>query len=157
MVFKHFIDICSCQKLFFISFAVLGLSLHISPPLGLWDSITTRPSVILQFLRSDPQKSSTKATSFLREVVCTVVHLGTRTALKPSSFQGAVNITKAPNHINHPFVRNHRIIELLELERTFKGHLIQLPCSEQGHLQLHQVADHLVPQILPLIQVDPNI
>ena len=31
--------------------------------------------------------------------------------------------------------RDHRI----ELEGTFKGHLAQLPCSEQGHLQLHQV------------------
>lgn len=25
------------------------------------------------------------------------------------------------------------------LEGTFKGHLVQLPCTEQGHLQLHQV------------------
>ena len=34
---------------------------------------------------------------------------------------------------------DHRIIELFELEVTFKGHLIQLLCNEQGHLQLHQV------------------
>jgi len=34
---------------------------------------------------------------------------------------------------------NHRTIELFELEGTFKGHLLQLPCSQQGHLQLHQV------------------
>ena len=27
----------------------------------------------------------------------------------------------------------------LELEGTFKAHLVQ-PCSEQGHIQLHQVA-----------------
>jgi len=33
----------------------------------------------------------------------------------------------------------HRIIELLELERTLKGHLAQLPCNKQRHLQLHQV------------------
>ena len=33
-----------------------------------------------------------------------------------------------------------RITELFELEGTLKGHLVQLPCSEQGHLQLHQAA-----------------
>ena len=33
----------------------------------------------------------------------------------------------------------HRMIELFGLERTFRGHLVQLPCNEQGHLQLHQV------------------
>ena len=31
------------------------------------------------------------------------------------------------------------IVELFELEGTLKGHLIQLPCNEQGHLQLDQV------------------
>jgi len=25
------------------------------------------------------------------------------------------------------------------MERTFKGHLLQLPCNEQGHAQLDQV------------------
>ena len=34
----------------------------------------------------------------------------------------------------------HRTIGLLELEETFKGHLVQLPCNEQGHPQLDQVA-----------------
>ena len=34
---------------------------------------------------------------------------------------------------------DHGIIELFELEGTFKGYLVQLPCNEQGHLQLHQV------------------
>jgi len=33
----------------------------------------------------------------------------------------------------------YKITELPELERTFKGHPAQLPCSEQSHLQLHQV------------------
>ena len=32
------------------------------------------------------------------------------------------------------------IEELFELKRVFKGHLVQLHCNEQGHLQLHQVA-----------------
>jgi len=27
----------------------------------------------------------------------------------------------------------HRIVESLELEGTIKGHLVQLPCNEQGH------------------------
>jgi len=38
------------------------------------------------------------------------------------------------------FLDTHdRTIESSDLERTFKGHLVQCPCSEQGHLQLHQV------------------
>ena len=28
------------------------------------------------------------------------------------------------------------LMESFELESTFKGHLVQLPCNEQGHLQL---------------------
>ena len=36
-------------------------------------------------------------------------------------------------------VANDRIIESLELEGTFKGHLDQLPCNEQRHPQLKQV------------------
>ena len=30
--------------------------------------------------------------------------------------------------------------KLFELEGTFKGHPVQLLCNEQGHVQLHQVA-----------------
>ena len=33
-----------------------------------------------------------------------------------------------------------RITESPELEETPKGHQAQLPCNEQGHLQLHQAA-----------------
>lgn len=42
----------------------------------------------------------------------------------------------------HPLVE---IIEseLFELEGTIKGHLAQLPCNDQGHLQLDQVAQSL--------------
>jgi len=36
--------------------------------------------------------------------------------------------------------RNHRIAECFGLERKFRGHLAQTPCSKRGHLQLHQVA-----------------
>jgi len=32
----------------------------------------------------------------------------------------------------------HRIIELFELERILKDHLVQLLCHEQGHLQIDQ-------------------
>ena len=35
---------------------------------------------------------------------------------------------------------NHRIIECFGLARIFRGHPAQPPCSEQGHLQLDQVA-----------------
>lgn len=35
---------------------------------------------------------------------------------------------------------NHRIIESFELKGNTKGHLVQLPHSEHGHLQLHQGA-----------------
>lgn len=38
------------------------------------------------------------------------------------------------------FKQYHRIIELLELEGTVKGHQVQLPFNEKGHLQLNQVA-----------------
>lgn len=36
-------------------------------------------------------------------------------------------------------VRKGRIIEPFELGGTLKSHLILLPCSEQGHLQFHQM------------------
>lgn len=35
---------------------------------------------------------------------------------------------------------SHRIIELFVLKGTFKAHLVQHPCSEQGRLQLKHVA-----------------
>jgi len=37
-------------------------------------------------------------------------------------------------------VRHFRITESVGLEGTFKGHLVQYPCSEQEHLPLDQVA-----------------
>jgi len=37
-----------------------------------------------------------------------------------------------------------KIIESLQLERIFKGHLVQIPCNEQGHLRLSQGAQILV-------------
>ena len=36
------------------------------------------------------------------------------------------------------YIQNHAIIESFESDGTLKGHLIQLSCNEQGHLQLHQ-------------------
>jgi len=42
------------------------------------------------------------------------------------------------------FLYIHRIIERFGLEGTFRGHLAQHPCSEQGHLQLDQVAQRPV-------------
>jgi len=39
---------------------------------------------------------------------------------------------------------NHRVIEFLELEGTFRGHQVQLPWSKQGHAQLDQIAQGLI-------------
>ena len=45
-----------------------------------------------------------------------------------------------------------RITELLELEGTFKGHLVQLTCNEQGCAQLHQVVQGLIQPGLESLQ-----
>ena len=46
----------------------------------------------------------------------------------------------------------HRTIESLELEGTFKGHLVQLPCKEQGAPQLDQIAQSLIQPLLESLQ-----
>ena len=46
------------------------------------------------------------------------------------------------------FTENHRI----ELEGTLKGHPVQLPCSEQGHLQLDQVVQSSIQPDLQCLQ-----
>jgi len=43
-----------------------------------------------------------------------------------------------------------RFLESFGLEGTFKGHLVQPPCSKQGHLQLGQVAQSPVQPELGL-------
>ena len=54
--------------------------------------------------------------------------------------------------------QNHGIIESLELEGTFKGHVVpasqgsQLPCSEQRRSQLSQVAQGLIQPCLESLQ-----
>ena len=49
-------------------------------------------------------------------------------------------------------ISNHTVIELFELEGTYKGHLVQLSCNEQGHLQLHQVTQSPVQSDLGCLQ-----
>ena len=46
-----------------------------------------------------------------------------------------------------------RIIELFELWGTFKDHQVQLPCNEQGHQQLKQVAESLVQPDLECLYI----
>lgn len=44
--------------------------------------------------------------------------------------------------VSNPFIQsNHGTIEELGLDGTFKGHPVQSPCNEQGHLQLDEVAN----------------
>jgi len=45
-----------------------------------------------------------------------------------------------------------RIKESFEWEETPKGHLIQLSCNEQGHLQLHQVLQSPIQPDLECLQ-----
>ena len=47
---------------------------------------------------------------------------------------------------------SYRIIESSEFEGMLKGHLVQLPCNEQGHLQLHQIAQSLIQADLEHLQ-----
>ena len=47
---------------------------------------------------------------------------------------------------------NHRIIQCFGLTGTFRGHLVQSPCSEQGHLLLDQVAQSAVQPGLECFQ-----
>mgnify|MGYP001851912454 CR=1 FL=1 len=62
------------------------------------------------------------------------------------------NTDKLMNVFLHIFNVVFRIIESLELEGTFKGHLVQLPCNEQGHAQLDQVAHILIQPRLESLQ-----
>ena len=49
-------------------------------------------------------------------------------------------------------VSSSQIIESLDLEWIFKGHLVQLPCNEQGHLHLSRVSQRLVRPSLENLQ-----
>jgi len=44
-----------------------------------------------------------------------------------------------PCYSRAAFLHVYRIMESFELEQTLKDHLVQPPCTEQGHPQLHQV------------------
>ena len=47
------------------------------------------------------------------------------------------------------------IIESFDLDGTFKGHLVQPPFNEQGHLQLHQGAQSPVQPDLERLHCAP--
>ena len=46
-------------------------------------------------------------------------------------------LSNGENNKNNKKKADHRIIEWFELEGTLQDHLVQLPHSEQEHLQLH--------------------
>ena len=48
--------------------------------------------------------------------------------------------------------KNHRITQPFELEGTLKDHLVQLPCSEQGYIQIVQVVQSPVQPDLECLQ-----
>jgi len=58
--------------------------------------------------------------------------------------------SKAPEVLHS--ILHYRIIEWFGLEGTFKGHLVQPPSNEQGHLQLDQVAQSPVQPGLECFQ-----
>lgn len=56
-----------------------------------------------------------------------------------------VGAAAEPNRMELLLQAHCRLIrESFELDGTFEGHLLQLPCNEHGHLQLHQAAQSLV-------------
>lgn len=58
--------------------------------------------------------------------------------LKPTAQEG-------PCYVGYTMTK--RIREQFGLEDSFKGHLVELPCNEQGHLQLHQVDVHVRAEV----------
>ena len=69
--------------------------------------------------------------------------------MQPEGIEVCSILTKSWNYfklINESY--NHRNVESLELEGTFKGHLVQFSCNEQGHAQLNQVAQGLIQSCL---------
>ena len=50
------------------------------------------------------------------------------------------------------YPKDHRIIEFLELEGSFNGHLVQIPCSEQVNAQLDQDDHGLIQACLESLQ-----
>ena len=56
------------------------------------------------------------------------------------------------NSLNAELKYNRKYKQTLELEGTFKGHLVQLSCNEQEHPQLDQIAQSLVQPNLEWLQ-----
>ena len=52
----------------------------------------------------------------------------------------------------YKYICTYAVIERLGLEETFRGHLAQPPCREQGHLQVDQVAQSPVQPDLECFQ-----
>ena len=61
------------------------------------------------------------------------------------------------NFLRSTVDKYHRIIESLEMEGTFKHHLVQLLCNKQGHPQPDQVAPSLVWYAGLLTYLSPSL
>lgn len=69
------------------------------------------------------------------------------TSFTPECYQLHRTTKKVATYV-YNLQKYHRIIELFKMLETLEGHLLQLPCSEQGHLQLHQVAQRAWPSLI---------
>jgi len=92
----------------------------------------TCPMSYAGYCRSPPLST---ATTTVAEQRCKLSRAGMPWSLKCSAFN-TVSVVYPECHF--------RIIKSLELEGTFTGDLVKLPCNDQGHPQLNQVAQGLI-------------
>lgn len=104
----------------------------------LWASSAAPGDVIPYMANENGHKSACHTTQTLSSS-----HTVTKYTKTPSGTRrtgaGANSLLVKPRH-RDPFLPLDWIMESLQLQGIFKGHLVQPPCNEQGHLQLDQVS-----------------